>query len=267
MKVVRPREVEQVLRQLELPAVRDTPVEPSLYADFLHCEIRDVAAGSPQIEISKQRRTIRIPESLSGSERRFALAHELGHLCAFLGGVTDVQKDEPPSRMLRTRISRLERWCDTAARLMLIPSHQMSGHSVSRQPTIQEIIHLSRQFDVPMPAAFARMLDVRPGGPISMQLLLRYGRNLFTGRDEKWRVAHAAIPYGQPWISFPQPNSGIQRIGIAIPPPERLSSESQLNYPFVLAKQTFNLAIQQHATVRTWALGAISKVRDESLLF
>jgi hypothetical protein len=248
------------------------PVDPAWYARHLSCRIIAGSEGAARLEISREGAIIRARADAASCDQRFEIAHEIGHLLQLVmdssRGVSLPSRTcetSLPSRSTRNAIRTLERWCNTAARVMLMPGHLLEV-APSGLLSLAGILSVAQTFDVPIPVSFRRLLDLNRDGPFTLQVLLRYGPNIYSTEDPKWRVAHAAVPYREQWKSFPRENSGVEeRLGIVLPLPNAAVSGGEFEFRWGGSRWIFRIEIAEEA--RTWLLGTMRPYDATYMLF
>ncbi len=209
------------------------PVDPSVFAKKLGCDVLVEDVPSARLEVTRYSRVIRVPKKAPPYLQRFSMAHELAHLL-FLkvdeAGVRRAYSDEalssPDGRVRMNARSRLERFCDAAAGMMLVPNLAIEeaipkGQNVS----LDRLLALARCFDVTPPVLFHRLVDREKLPHYPGHVLSRYCENRFTGQDTKWRVMARALPQSEFFADFPWPNQSLEAFRVHIPPPGEIAAE------------------------------------------
>jgi hypothetical protein len=212
------------------------PIDPSIYAHALGCDviIEDVPAG--RLEVSMSQARIRLPLHQSAEKQRFTAAHELAHLLLLEREGNLVRhsfqvatKNIRPNRERYLHRIRLEGLCDFIARVILVPPENLRGRFSSHGSiAFSTIAELAKEFDVPIPVVFERLVEdgyipKHPG-----YVLLRYGANEVTGKDHKWRVAARSVPGVEFGKKFPVRNQSLKSLGIELPTPEEMITQSDI---------------------------------------
>jgi hypothetical protein len=121
--------------------------------------------------------------------------------------------------------------------------------------TLKSLGLLAERFAVPIPAVFERLIQVGRLHRNSLQLLLHFAPNRFTGADPKWRVAGRALPNVARFHDFPWENEGVEKYGITLPSPGQAVSNSNLE--FSLAKRPWTFRAEVSTITPDWVLGRL----------
>ena len=248
------------------------PVDPSLFAKKLGCDVLVEDVPSARLEVTRFSRVIRVPKNAPSHLQRFSMAHELAHLL-FLklddDGVSRAYADEascsPDGRVRMNARNRLERYCDAAAGMILVPSSAIEetlpkGEHVN----LDLLLALADRFDVLPSILFERLVDCERLSRYPGHVLLRYCENRFTRRDKKWRVTARALPQSEFFTNFPWPNQGFDALPIQIPPPENTACDSS-----VLLEnrcQRWNCEIQSAKRDASWASARFTLANKQGML-
>jgi hypothetical protein len=90
--------------------------------------------------------------------QRFTLAHELAHTFYY-----DLAPEKPQLQPRIPRRALLERYCDVAASILLLPEHLLMPELARRAVTLQTLFELTQQFRASAGAVLRRIAAVRSG--------------------------------------------------------------------------------------------------------
>jgi len=251
------------------------PVDPVRLAEFFGCSVRFEGVPAACIEISKRERIIRIPQNDNPVKQRFSVAHELAHLFFIVEdeeGVRSVFVENSSagnsSGGHRTK-ERLETICDAIARQILVPTSKVSEYTKARPIlNLDFLFELAAKFEVTPDVVFVRLIETKSLPRYPGRILLRFGPNQFTGRDEKWRVAARVMPHSIPsGLFWPNRGTGLEDLGISIPAPHQIEDTARsLTFHFKVRAQQWDLNLETSRDEQPWALAYATLAKDEEAL-
>jgi hypothetical protein len=223
------------------------------------------------VEITKRERVIRIPLTESVFKQRFSIAHELAHLFFIAedaAGIRPAFLDDHGNSDLGTEHrtkERLETLCDAIARQILVPTAKLAEQASGRfSVNLELLFQFAKEFEVPPDVVFVRLVETKLVPRYPGCILLHFGPNRFTGRDDKWRVAARVMPRSiPPDLFWPNRGTGLEIIGISIPAPHQLeTTAAPLSYNFKVQSQHWQLTVQTCRSEPHWALGCATLIAD-----
>jgi Zn-dependent peptidase ImmA (M78 family) len=253
-------------------ALRHIPVDPIQVAESLGCRVKLESVPAASIEITNRDRVIHIPASESFIEQRFSVAHEIAHLFFFVEDAEGIKPvfrkniDNFDQKLKHKHKERLETVCDMVARHILVPTAQLEGRLAS-EPRFEDLFTLAKEFEVSPRTIFIRLLESKKLPKYPGRVLLRFGANEFTGKDEAWRIAARAMPPSVPQQFF-WPNRSLSHLGIKLPKPSKNKIAScDLRFDIKLGSQDWQLQLEMVAEQPEWALAYAILIKDEASLF
>jgi len=245
------------------------PVDPSLFAKKLGCDVLVEDVPSARLEVTRFSKIIRVPKNAPSHLQRFSMAHELAHLL-FLklddNGVSrayaDEASDSPDGQVRMNARNRLERYCDVAAGMILVPRSAIEETlPKGERVNLDLLLALAARFDVLPSVLFERLVDCERLSRYPGHVLLRYCENRFTRRDKKWRVTARALPRSEFFTQFPWPNQSFGSLPIKIPPPDNAVCDSSVLLE--VRGQRWNCEIQSAKRDASWALARFTLANKE----
>lgn len=245
------------------------PVDPSIFAKKLGCDVLVEDVPSARLEVTRFSKVIRVPKNAPSHLQRFAMAHELAHLLflkldgdSVCRAYPDEASSSPDARIRMNARNRLERYCDAAAGMILVPNPAVEeALPKGEKVDLDLLLHLAERFDVMPSVLFERLVDCERLPRYPGHMLLRYCENRFTRRDTKWRVTASALPNSEFFSNFPRQNQGFDALQIQIPPPGNTACDS----PALLENrgQWWNCQIESAKTDASWALAKFTLANRE----